>query len=113
MRKRGFTVVSTWTTQRDSPDYMPEELQAFARKDWEELCSADTLIYYAQRGSPISEGKATELGAALMSDKRIVLVGDRTHNIFLHLPQVERVGNLAEAAYLLEAPDQDLWGGEV
>lgn len=87
-------VVSTWTTQPDG-DYETSCLGELAQKDWDELRSADALIYM-QLGC-VSEGKATELGGALMVGKRIILVGERKGNVFLHLPIIDQVGSLRDA----------------
>ncbi len=99
MRERGFEVVSTWTEQPDDADgtCTSEERVYYAQRDWAELCSADTLVYCAFGGVK-SEGKATELGAALMAGKRVLLVGKRDNNLFLHLPAVEQYDALRFAA---------------
>lgn len=88
------TVVSTWTEQEER-DYTDAELTELALSDWRELMSADVLIIYPLGTK--SEGKATELGGALATGKRVILVGSPTRNIFYHLPRIERVESLAGA----------------
>lgn len=64
-----------------------DELEAYkmeqALVDLKGVVSADVL-FYVNTGT-LSEGKATELGIAMAMLKPIVIIGDRSNNIFLSL----------------------------
>lgn len=89
----GILVASTWTKQAETSD--PDTLRRCAKQDWVELVASDVLVLF---NLAKSEGKACETGAALALGHRVILVGERAGNIFLHLPDVEQVQTMDEAA---------------
>lgn len=64
---------------------------------------ADVLILFTnQKGTSfISGGRFVELGYAIAIDKRIIVVGDY-ENVFIHLPEIERVDTFTQALRLLK-----------
>jgi nucleoside 2-deoxyribosyltransferase len=96
LRHRGIDVVSNWTDVDDTKD--SQQLQKAAQQDWNELQQADVLVLL---NLAKSEGKAVEFGSALQRGIRVIVVQPdvfaRSH-IFMHLPQVEFVTTLVEAA---------------
>lgn len=98
----GHTVTSRWIEFH--PDVQPEDpgyekmLREQAEQDLGDLAGSSTFIIL-NLGK--SEGKATELGYAIsMNDMHdqpeIYLVGEKTINIFYHLPEVVQVGSVEE-----------------
>jgi len=81
-----YKVNSRWL---DIPENPPEGMsyeeyqQMQARNDLADVVSADVLMY-VNTGYK-SEGKATELGVAIAMLKPIIIIGDRSNNIFLNL----------------------------
>lgn len=59
------------------------------------------VLFVDQYGSTPGKGKFVELGYAYAQDKRIILVGADTQNIFYALPGIERVANVDELLALL------------
>jgi nucleoside 2-deoxyribosyltransferase len=95
----GIDVVSTWTEREDSPQEVnDEEMQRQGQLDWDEVKACDTLIIL---NLAKSEGKASEMGGALMAGKNVILVGSRVGNIFYHLPEVTQVETIEQAIELL------------
>jgi nucleoside 2-deoxyribosyltransferase len=96
LREAGFIVVSRWhSTEFDKNIYeaplkiMEEE----AAKDFEDVQSANVLVYL---NLAKSEGKATELGMALMKTIPIFCLFGKQNNVFLHLPQVRHMNSIEE-----------------
>ena len=90
----GLRVSSTWHGP-DHPDTTdPAELQRQARHDINGVTWADALIILNLEKS---EGKATEMGFALGLGMPVVAVGNRSNNIFYHLPEVRIVDTIEEA----------------
>ena len=81
----GFEITSRWLGVDDVDPEDPNRhqyLQQQAIHDIEDLTRADVLVYV---NSMKSEGKATELGMALATAKPIIVIGDRSNNVFLNL----------------------------
>lgn len=77
------------------------ELRAkFAADDLEDVLAADTLIAFTEppRSTASRGGRHVELGIALASGKRILVVGPR-ENVFCSLPQVEHYPSWRDASY--------------
>lgn len=86
MEAAGLTVKAKWLDVVPPPAdtegyqaYMKEQ----AMVDLKGVIAADVLIYV--NTGTLSEGKATELGVAMAMLKPIIIIGDRSNNIFLHL----------------------------
>ena len=62
----------------------------FALEDWADLMAADVCVAFTEpeRSGPSRVGRHVELGAALASGHRVLVVGHR-ENVFTCLPQVE------------------------
>lgn len=86
LRADGHTINSRWLTEHaDIPVDAPNRRAALheqATCDAEDVLSSNLFVYV---NSLLSEGKATELGFALMSGVEIALIGERGPNIFLNL----------------------------
>lgn len=96
LRTDGFEVVSRWhDTSLNSGIYEAEKhvMEEEAQKDYDDINKADTLVYL---NLAKSEGKATELGIALAKGFNIYVVGGKLNNVFLHLPQIKHVNDLAD-----------------
>jgi hypothetical protein len=84
LRTAGYLVNSRWLEiNKQDHEVDTEYLQAMARIDLQDCLEADALVYV--NTGRLSEGKATELGLALGTIKPIVIIGDRSNNIFLNL----------------------------
>lgn len=94
MRVCGIPVISSWTEQAEDATASREH----AESDWAELERANVLVLL-NLGK--SDGKASEMGGALMAHKRVIVVGGKEGNIFYHLPQVEHVPSLEHAIFAL------------
>lgn len=94
--RAGFVCVSDWTTRQlpRNAAINPTVLQMEAVSDLQQLEHAEVFVIL-NLGK--SEGKATELGYALMMEIPIVLVGPRTGNVFYHLSVVQQVDTIGEA----------------
>lgn len=96
--RAGFTVTSNWITEHPEAKLGLEcdraELTRQALADLDDLEQADAFVIL---NLDKSEGKATELGAAYYWRKPIILVGERTVNLFYHLPSVVQVDTVQEA----------------
>lgn len=101
----GHTITSRWIDDHpDIPEGSPTyfaDMQKQAVEDLNDVSGADTFVIL-NLGK--SEGKATELGYALAINRwqealgpmDIFLVGDRSINIFYHVPEVTQVADLNE-----------------
>lgn len=97
LRDANHVVISRWLRDHaDSTNHV--QLQREAMNDLHDLSQCEGLIYL---NLAKSEGKATELGFALAMQKRIILVGERENNVFLHLPQIYQVPTVHDAIRLL------------
>ena len=100
LREVGYGVECRWLDHdeiaEDDPkrdDYLREQ----ALHDIQDLLSADAMVYVNSRKS---EGKATELGIAIATLKPIIIVGDRSNNIFLNL-NIPAFPNVDEAIHYM------------
>lgn len=112
LEKAGFTVVSRWITKHidmgvaaanlNTDDIkVQEELTKQAIEDVLDLETADVFMIY---NGCMSEGKAFELGYACAMRLPIIVIGDRSNNIFYQLPHIVVVPTLEEAiAVMTEA----------
>ena len=110
LRAAGIEVTSRWIEEPDSPttqlSQVPEDLnRLYAQYDVEDLLAADTFMLFAvpADAAPIPRaGRHVEFGAALISGKRMVVVGNEMENIFHYLSQVKHFATFEEAlAYLI------------
>ena len=99
----GDEVISRWidfevdpNTQYDYPDQVMEEE---SRKDVEDILNADEVLYLNLEKS---EGKATELGMALMRNIPVFVVGGKQNNVFLHLGEDYGVYHLESVEDFIE-----------
>lgn len=97
----GFEITSHWITRESHLTYAdlakPEhedELVAQAVMDVEDIIRSDIFVILNLEKS---EGKATEFGFAYGMDIPVILVGDRTRNIFYFLPNVFRAETVEQA----------------
>lgn len=99
----GYEVTSTWLRVDDMPD-----TDAAARLDLADVQRADVLVAMNPAGWETrgTGGRHAELGAALILDKPVVLLGERT-NVFHHHSNVEVAKTRAEALVLLVR----IWAG--
>lgn len=87
----GITVTSRWINADPYDPYHPTTQREEAIKDVEDVLSADALILFTDNiGERPGRGKYVELGIAVASGKRILLVGkDQSGCVFYHLPRAE------------------------
>ena len=97
LRAYGFIVTSRWLEGHSpiSPEGLSDEVALeqrtwFAQQDWEDLMAADICISFTEppRSSNTRGGRHVELGAALATRKRVIVVGHR-ENVFHCLPEIE------------------------
>jgi hypothetical protein len=94
----GIEVVSDWTEREADEDQNLVSRRQAALLDFEQVRQCNTLVIV---NAMKSEGKACEMGMALASGKRVILIGPRDTNVFYDLPQVEQVASADEAIALL------------
>lgn len=105
----GHSITSRWTLGNhqcndDQLTLQPEIGVRFAQEDIEDIAQADTLVLFTDPvRTPTRGGKQVELGIALATRMRVIIVG-LPENVFQLLPQVEHVLNV-EALYELLAPN--------
>lgn len=89
-------VTSRWIfSHEDSQD-----ADNLTKQAWQDSVDVRLAQYVIVLNSALSEGKATELGMALMLGKQVIIVGkpeDRSRNIFYYLPNIRYVTTLEEA----------------
>ena len=94
----GFEVTAHWihhhsdAVMGDPKD--DQELQQQAIEDVEDIIKSDVFVIL---NLDLSEGKATEFGMAYGLGIPVILVGERTRNIFYYLPAVFRAESVEEA----------------
>lgn len=102
-KEAGFDVTSHWIefetdlTYADMTPDKPEHNDTWtehAIKDFEDIIRSDVFVIL---NLDISEGKATEMGFAYGIGIPIILVGERTRNIFYHLPNIFRADTVEAA----------------
>src|SRR5436189_6370451 len=93
----GHEVTATWLRIDDMPD-----TDAAARLDLSDVARADVLVALNPSGweSKGSGGRHAELGAAIILDKPVVLMGERS-NVFHHHSNVEVVADRGAALAVL------------
>lgn len=105
----GFTVVSRWITKHMDMGLAAEDLNTADVKVQEELTKQaiedvldlETADVFMIINSEKSEGKAFEFGYACAMRLPIIVVGDRSNNIFYQLPHVVVTPNINEAIGVL------------
>ena len=105
LREAGYEVNSRWLeSSPDAPEgvSMDDYLHQQAIRDLEDIFEADALIY-VNTGYK-SEGKATELGVAIATLKPIIIIGDRSNNVFLNL-NIPAYPTIEEAIAWLQAEE--------
>lgn len=97
----GFTVTANWIDGQESWDYdalgreeYENRVQKQAIEDVENIIDSDIFVIL---NLDFSDGKATELGFAYGLQLPVILVGDRTRNIFYHLPGIIKVDTIEAA----------------
>lgn len=92
----GFTVTSTWTEEKDSPNVSLKEVEDrilldYAERDVREIKAADLLVLFTVDPDEMTRrgGRHVEFGYAMGQGKQVAIVGPR-ENIFHHLPEVPR-----------------------
>lgn len=105
----GHTITERWWSRTQflaygDPGYHKpgnwNNLEDQAIDDYLGVVQADALVVI---NSEISEGKATEMGIAIALFKPIILVGQRTRNVFHYMPSVYPVKTLKAAIRKLAA----------
>ena len=99
----GITVLATWIDHHGSADDDTRELSRQAYIDLHQINKAEVFVVLAIPGLK-SEGKASEFMYAYTRDKRTLVVGDHTQNIFYHLAGVELYKTVEEAIIALHTP---------
>lgn len=92
LRNLGYWITSTWLDQVEDEMIFgesPETAGRFAQKDLDEVRAADVLLYLSEpEDNPWGRGgRHVEYGAALASDKILVVIGP-LENLFHYLSQV-------------------------
>lgn len=106
----GYTVTARWITgihekpgaPNDGPSYTDAERAHFASEDLADLRAADILIAFTEpaHAGPARGGRHVELGYALASGHRVIVVGHR-ENVFCCLPEVEFHGSWESCCAML------------
>jgi hypothetical protein len=100
VQQAGHRVTSRWMDQPDGDYEQPAEKMAEeALRDIDDTYAANVLLYL---NLAKSEGKAVELGMFLARQEesggvKIVVVGGKANNVFLHLPSIIHVSSVEEA----------------
>ena len=86
LQEAGHTITSRWVFEHPdlpptSPGYL-ELVKEQAMQDIEDLAKAEVMVYLNSR---MSEGKATELGMAMLLRIPILVIGKAERNIYLKL----------------------------
>ena len=89
----GFKVTSHWIDEHEDWD-CEDSAQKQAIQDIEDIINSDVFVIL---NLDSSDGKATELGFAYGLQLPVILVGDRTRNIFYHLPGIIKVDTIEAA----------------
>jgi hypothetical protein len=103
LTKSGHQVVSTWIEHPNSM-IKAQSSPHLAVKYLFETESCDVLVHYSEKsGTPGAEcgWRMVELGAALITNKRVIIVGPIENTFSCH-PLVERVGSTMAMLLLLE-----------
>ena len=99
----GITVLASWIDHHGKADDDARELACQASIDLRQITEAHVFVVLAIPGLK-SEGKASEFMYAYTRDKRTIVVGDHTQNIFYHLAGVELYKTVEEAIHALHTP---------
>lgn len=94
-----YEVSSSWMDQPDKP-YEEASSVEEASRDAFEVQACDIFLFL---NLEMSEGKATELGMAIMMDKLIFCIGGTARNVFLHLPCINHVDSVEGFILAVEA----------
>ena len=84
----GLTTADLGKTEHD------DVFQTRAAEDIEDILQSDVFVIL---NLGVSEGKATEMGFAYALGIPVILVGERTVNVFYHLPSVFRADSVEAA----------------
>jgi len=110
----GHTITERWWERDnflpyDDPNYHKarnwNNLEDQAVSDYLGVVNADAVVVI---NSEVSEGKATEMGIAIALFKPIILIGQRSRNVFHYMPNVQVVPSIAVALYRLSVGDRRL-----
>ncbi len=112
LERYGFIVTSRWLNGNchgERRGLSPESVEAdrvrFATEDWEDLMRASVAISFTEDRKlrwPPSDRPHVEFGAALATDKRVMVVGPR-ESAFHYLPGVEVFPEWGDAKRVLVA----------
>jgi hypothetical protein len=91
---QGHKITSRWLLGLTPEPLSPEARAQIAADDLHDLAEADIFILWRVPPLPERQGHTAELGAALKqkvyaSDLRLVLVGERTENVYDWHPAIE------------------------
>jgi hypothetical protein len=91
---QGHQITSRWLLGLTPEPLSPEARAQIAADDLHDLAEADIFILWRVPPLPERQGHTAELGAALerkvyVPDLRIVLVGERTENVYDWHPAIE------------------------
>ena len=98
--ERGFTVIARWLRRHHASTNDPDILAQEAQHDVDDIYNADVFVLL---NTARSDGKATELGMALIFGKPTIVVGTREGNVFYHLPKVLMAEKLLDTLPILAA----------
>jgi hypothetical protein len=92
---QGHRVTSRWLLGLTPEPLSPELRATIAAEDLHDLAEADIFILWRVPPLPERQGHTAELGAALerkvhVPDLRILLVGERTENVYDWHPAIEQ-----------------------
>jgi hypothetical protein len=90
----GHTITSRWLLGLTPEPLSPDMRAMIAANDMSDLAAADIFVLWRVRPLPERQGHTAELGAAIarkvyVPDLRILLVGERTENIYDWHPSIE------------------------
>jgi len=90
----GLEVTAHWIKHHSDGDTSDDELAEQAVEDVNDIIRSDVFVIL---NLALSEGKAFEMGVAYTLGIPVVLVGDRTRDIFYHLPNIYRADTVEAA----------------
>ena len=101
----GIEVTSRWIEAEPDNPYDLKVLEDEAVKDVEDVLSADAIIHFSDNfGDRPGRGKYVELGIAIPSGKRILVVGkEQAGCVFYRLPQIEHYPAETTVSELIKA----------
>lgn len=106
----GHTVQSRWITEdHDGGNHSNEDRKRFATEDFLDITASDYVLHWCDQFGPKSgRGKHIEVGYALATGKRIIIIGKECEeSVFYFLPNVRRFRNIQEwGNYMVALPKE-------